>query len=504
VKKSGAILIGVDVGSSGAKSTAIDETGAVCSASATYSYPTHCPRPGWAEQDPDDWSQVALTAIRQCLERGRIAPEQVAGLAVVGPAHNVALMDDAGRVLAPTIHWSDLRSAPQCQRLEALCGERIFSVTGQRVNPSWTLAQLLWLKENEPSLWASLRRILATKDYVRYWLTGDYATDAFDAIGLQLYDLHGQRWSSEMCALIDFPVGWLPSVQPSFAQGGRLLPGPAQAAGLCAGTPVAVGSADVTVEALGVGAVEPGSAIVKLGTAGCINLVTQTPHPSAQTLTYRHVTGEYGFTIAATNSGTGALAWFRRTFFDDGVGFERVSELAAQAPPGAAGLLFHPYLAGERSPYWNPDLRGDFVGISSHHTLAHFARAVMEGVAFSLRDCRDAVQSLGELMTDYRIVGGGSRSALWRQILCDVLGVPLIVPTIQDAAYGAALLASVAVGVFPSWQSALTTCVRQENVLTPDPDRQKLYDRYFAVFCDVTTGLAIHDQRLARLAEAID
>lgn len=274
------VLIGVDVGSSGAKASALDSRGRILAVSDTHSYPTHYPRPGWAEQNPEDWYAAACAAIRQCVGAGRTAPQTVAGLAVVGPAHNVALMDEAGNLPGPTIHWSDLRSAPQCERLERLYGAEIFRTTGQPVNPSWTLAQLLWLKENEPDCWARLRRVLATKDYVRYRLTGVYATDVYDAIGLQLYDLHGDHWFPEMCALIDFPVEWLPPVLPSFAVGGGLLPNAAEATGLRPGTPVAVGSADVTVEAFGIGAVEPGCAIVKLGTAGCINLVTAAPHPS--------------------------------------------------------------------------------------------------------------------------------------------------------------------------------------------------------------------------------
>ncbi len=494
------VLIGVDVGSSGAKATAVDAHGAVIAGSDTHAYATRYPRPGWAEQNPEDWYATACAAIRQCVQRGNFAAEAVAGLAIVGPAHNVALLDEAGALLGPTLHWSDLRSTPQAERLEAAHGEQIFRVTGQRVNPSWTLSQLLWLKENEPARWSRLRRVLVTKDYVRYRLTGDYATDAFDAIGLQLYDLHGDAWSAEMCALLDFPLDWLPPVRPAFAQGGTLLPEAAAATGLCAGTPVAVGSADVTVEAFGIGAVEPGSAIVKLGTAGNINLVTSAPRPSPQTLTYRHVTGEHGFTIAATNSGTGAMSWFRDTFFDADTSFAEISELAGQAPAGAAGLLFHPYLRGERSPHWNPHLRGNFVGIGAHHGLAHFARAVMEGVAFSLRDCRDAVQALGEPLTSYHIVGGGSRSPLWRQILCDVLGAPLVVPAAEDATYGAALLAGVAAGIFADWRAALATCIRHETVLQPDADAHELYSRYFKIFREVTRDLAAHDRRLAALS----
>jgi xylulokinase len=494
------VLMGVDVGSSGAKATAIDAHGSVLVASATHPYTTQYPQPGWAEQDPRHWSDAASAAIHQCVASGAFAPGAVEGLAIVGPAHNVALLDEHGAILRPTIHWSDLRSAPQCAQLQAQAGSRIFTVTGQPVNPSWTLAQLLWLRQNEPQTWMRLRRVLVTKDYVRCTFTGCYATDRFDAIGLQLFDLALDRWSEEMCGLIDFPLEWLPPVESAFTVAGGLLSEAAAATGLPTGTPVAVGSADVTVEAFGVGAVEPGAAIVKLGTAGCVNLVTAAPHPSAQTLTYRHVAGDYGFTIAATNSGTGALTWFRKTFCSPTMSFGEISVLAAQAPPGADGLIFHPYLSGERTPYWDPQLRGDFVGIGAHHELRHFARAVMEGVAFSLADCLTSVQALGEPVDDIRIVGGGAKSDLWRQIVADVLGRPLIKPAVEDAAFGAALLAGVAVGVFANWRTALAQCGSHETVIQPDAARHELYHSYFAIYRSVTHDLVIHSHRLAALA----
>jgi xylulokinase len=501
------VLLGVDVGSSGCKVTAIDLAGKVV-ANGAEAYATRYPRPGWAEQDPEDWVRSACTAIRRCLAGGQFAPQDVIGLAIVGPAHNVALMDAAGAILYPTIHWSDLRSIPQCERLEALCGQRIFQVTFQRVNPSWTLAQLLWLKENEPDVWAKLRRVLVTKDYVRYRFTGEYQTDVYDAIGLQLYDVEHDCWSAEMCDLIGFPAAWLPPVYPVSAIAGTLSPDAAAATGLPVGVPVAIGSSDVTVEAFGVGAIEPGHAIVKLGTAACVNLVTVRLRPSSKSLTYRHIVAGRGFTITATNSGAATMRWFRDVFgrYESAQAgatganvFELIGDLAAQAPPGCEGLLFHPFLMGERSPYWDPQLRADFVGIGAHHQIRHFARAILEGVAFSLRDCAGAVQELGEPIADYRIVGGGSKSPLWRQIICDVLGEPLIKPAVDDAAFGAALLAGVAVGVFADWRSAVEACVRIEEVLYPNPQAHALYSDYFEVYRGVVRDLAAHSHRLAEL-----
>jgi xylulokinase len=500
------ILLGVDVGSSGCKVTAVTEGGQIV-AVGRETYPTAYPRPGWAEQDPEAWYRAACSAIRLCLSAGAFDVGDVAALAIVGPAHNVALMDAGGAVIHPTIHWSDLRSLPQAERLEAEHGGRIFDISYQRVNPSWTLSQLLWLKENEPDLWRRLKRVLVTKDYVRYRLTGHYQTDFFDAIGLQLFDVAGNVWSEELCDLIEFPTGNLPPPCPPHETAGALLPEAARATGLPAGIPVAVSSSDVTLEAAGVGALHPGQGIVKLGTAACVNLVTDQLRPSPKTLTYPHVVPGRGFTITATNAGTASVRWFSEAFgplpaADPALGpYERLTALAAEAPPGCEGLLFHPYLMGERSPYWDPRLRADFVGIGSHHGLRHFARAVLEGVAFSLRDCSEAVIELGEPIHDFRLLGGGAQSALWPQIICDVLGRPLLLPAVKDAAFGAALLAGVAVGLYSGWESAVDQCVPEPGTILPDPARHALYSDYFAVYQDVTRDLARHSHRLAILAE---
>lgn len=506
-------LIGIDVGTSGCKVTVIDRRGTVV-ATASQSYPTRYPRPGWAEQDPQDWYWAACRAVRACLQASELDSRAVAGLSIDGPAHNVALLDDAGKVLYPAIHWSDLRSTSQSERLEGRCGARIFAITGQRTHPSWTLSQLWWLKENEPQVWAQLRRILVTKDYVRYRFTGRYQTDVYDAIGTQLYDVSHDRWSAELAGLLGFPTAWLPPVSPAGAIAGGLLPQAASDTGLPTGVPVAVGSGDSVVEAFGAGAIAPGHCIVKLGTAANVNLVTARPLPSPKTLTYRHVVGGHGFTIAATSAGTSTMRWFRdafaaHTFADPEVAragaqgdsvYALIGELASGAPPGCEGLLFHPYLMGERSPHWDPRLRADFVGISARHRAPHFARAIMEGVAFSIRDCLEAVAALGQPIVEQRLLGGGARSPLWRQILCDVLGQPLIKPAVQDAAFGAALLAGVAVGTFPGWQAAVDTCVHADETLHPDPAAHALYDQYYDVYRAVTRDLAAHSHRLAELA----
>ena len=360
----------------------VDTSGHIL-AQATEPYPTYYPHSGWAEQDPGDWYRSACKTIRRCLASSEIPAGDVGAVSVDGPAHNVALLDENFGVIHPTLHWSDLRSVPQTKRLSEAWGETIYTTTLSDPNPSWTLSHLLWLKEQRPNVWRELRHILVTKDYVRYRFTGEYLTDAYDAMGTQLFDVTANGWSPALCELLEFNRDYLPPVKSPSALGGHLTSEAAKDTGLIEGTPVAIGSGDSVVEAFGVGAVRPGQGVVKLGTAANVNLVTARPLAGRQSITYRHVTDPYWFAITATNSGASTLQWFCEAFCSRGAEgerpLERVTHLAKEASPGADGLLFHPYLMGERTPYWDPYLRADFVGIGPHHALPEFARAVLEG-----------------------------------------------------------------------------------------------------------------------------
>jgi xylulokinase len=264
------------------------------------------------------------------------------------------------------------------------------------------------------------------------------------------------------------------------------------------------------VEAFGIGAVAPGDCIIKLGTAANVNLVTEQPCPSDQTITYRHIAESHWFTITPTNSGASTMRWFRDTFcryeVDQAVQrninvYQLIDELALGAPAGSDELLFHPYLMGERAPYWDPELRGDFVGIRAHHRLNHFARAILEGVAFSIRDCLQVVEGLGQPIRSLRLIGGGAKSHLWQQVMADVLGKPLLKPAVEDAAFGAALLAGVAVGAFSDVASAAQACVRVEGVIEPDAAAHAYYDRTFELYRAIARDMAAHNHRLAQISE---
>jgi xylulokinase len=294
------ILLGVDVGSSGTKAVAINRSGRILATGAK-SYPTTYPKPGWAEQDPDDWYVSACNAIRGCLAAGGLKPERVATLAFVGPAHNVALLDREDQVLRPALHWSDLRSRVQAERLEQESGRVIFQKSGQRINPVWTLPQLLWIKESEPDTWRRITRIQVTKDYVRLRFTGGYATDPYDAVGTMLCDLEGSRWSADLCALIGLDPELLPPIRANDALAGTVSRQASRDSGLPEGISVGTGAGDSPAGAFGVGIIEPGHSIIKLGTAAIVSLVTTTSVPDLRALTYPYLLNDRGFTIAATN-----------------------------------------------------------------------------------------------------------------------------------------------------------------------------------------------------------
>ncbi|MEO6060468.1 MAG: FGGY family carbohydrate kinase, partial [Thermoflexales bacterium] len=453
-----------------------------------------------------DWHAAACAAVRECLSQGSLGPGDIACISIDGPAHAVALLGDDNEVIYPTIHSSDLRSTGQALALEDRLGQDVFRISGQRPNASWTLAHLAWLREQEPQVFARLRRIQPVKDYARARLTGDFVTDRYDAIGTQLFDLEADCWSDALCAEAGLPLAALPVVMDARDIAGAITEEGARATGLLSGTPVAVGSGDSVVEAFGVGVLDPGQATIKLATHANVNVVTAKPQPAPLLITYRHLLNNYGFSIAATNSGAASWRWFRETFARDEqrLALEQgksmhtlASDMAAQAPPGCDGLLFHPYLMGERTPYWDSQLRASFVGVGAHHTLAHFARAVLEGVAFSLRDCLDAHT---ERINELRLIGGGAKSAVWRRILCDVIGRPMLKPAQEDASFGAAMVAGIAAGVFADWRAAASACVRIDETLEPDPRSHAAYSALFEVYRDVARDLARHSRRLAALA----
>jgi xylulokinase len=403
--------------------------------------------------------------------------------------------------------WNDQRASEEARGLHEQAGERIIARSLNRVNPTWTLAMLQWLRTHEPDAIRRVKRLCLAKDYLRLRLTGRWATDFSDVIGALMADIRTRSWSPELCRLIDWPLETLPPVMAPTAVAGSVTAAAAAATGLAAGTPVVCGSNDTTVEFYGVGAIAPGQAAIKLATAGVLFLATDGPSVNPPISCYPHIVDGLYYTATGTNSCASAHRWLRDRMFmpasgeaaDGDAVFAAMDRLAATVPAGADGLLFHPYLQGERAPYWDPFLRADFIGLTMRHGREHFARALYEGIAFSIRDLLEAARALGLRFGPARIIGGGARSALWRQIIADVTGLEIERPANGDASFGAALVAGIGVGLFASPEAAVQACVRIVDRCLPDLRRHDLYTRLFAIYKDAQAVLAPLDHRLHRL-----
>lgn len=504
------LLLGIDIGTSGCKVTAIDRQGRIVDTAFGEIRSSH-PHPGWSEQEPDHWCAVAAELLRALLARGNCPAGRIAALSLDGSTHNAVLADDRFRPLRPAIMWTDQRSVAQAARLEAEAGEEIFRIGYQKPTPTWTLPQLVWIGEHDPGVLRQTRHVLFTKDYVRRWLTGAWVTDHIEAQGSLLYDMAGRCWSDRLCALAGLPKAALPPLVEPTAVVGAVTESAAAETGLRAGTPVVAGCSDSAVEDYAAGAIRPGQMIVKLATAGNVNVMTDRACPHPRTLTYAHVIPGLWYTVSATNTAASAERWFRDLFCQQEweaarlAGrsvYEQLHEGARQVPPGAEGLFFHPYLLGERSPYWDANLRGSFVGATMRHGKAHFVRALLEGVAYSLRDCFRTIAAMQLPVDEIRLIGGGAKSDLWTQIVSDVFDRPVVRPAGCDASFGAALLAGVGVGLFAGVRDAAERCVRVRDTVVPDPSAAEVYARLFPWYCRIHDDLAGTYAELARsLAE---
>ena len=440
-------LVGLDVGTTGVKAVAISPDGRVL-ASASESYALSTPRPGWAEQDPEDWWRAA----RACLAR---LPQGPVGLS--GQMHGLVVLDAAGRVLRPAILWNDQRTAAECAEIERRVGlERLIELTGNRALTGFTAPKLLWLRRHEPEAYARIRHVLLPKDYVRLRLTGEQAIDAADASGTLLFDVAGRRWSEEVCNTLEVPLEWLPAVHES--------------------TEIA-GAGDQAAAALGVGIAGPGPVSVVLGTSGVVfaALPSYAPDARARVHVFCHAVPDTWHAMGVMLSAAGSLAWLRSAV---GADYGVLDEEAARWEPGVEGLLFAPYLAGERTPHADPAARGSFTGLSIRHDRGALARATLEGVAYGLRDSLELLRELGVDPVVGRASGGGAVSGLWLRIVASVLGLPLErTESEEGSAFGAALLAGVRAGVFEDAGEAVARCVRVRDRVDPDPEWSDAYER---------------------------
>ena len=483
------LFLGIDVATTSAKALLVDETGAVI-ASATADYPLSTPRPLWSEQSPADWWTGVVACVRQALEQGGVDPEAVAAVGLTGQMHGLVLLDEAGQVLRPAILWNDQRTGAECDWItERLGFERLLALTGNPALPGFTAPKLLWVRRHEPDIYARIAQVLLPKDYVRYRMTGDYATDLAGAAGTLWLDVPGRRWSDEVLAALDVPASWLPPVHEGPQVTGTISQAAAAEMGLNPGTPVVAGGGDQAAQAVGVGAVRPGIVALTLGTSGVVFAPTDEPvvEPQGRLHAFCHAVPDRWHLMGVMLSAAGSLRWYRDTLAP-GIAFDDLLAPAVEVPAGSEGLLFLPYLTGERTPHPDPLARGAFVGLTVRHTQAHLTRSVLEGVAFGLRDGMELLRTAGAGQpTQVRISGGGARSALWRQIIADVLQTELVtVNVVEGAAYGAALLAGVGAGVWPDVEAACSDVVQLTSRVTPQAEAQAryqaLYDQYRGLY----------------------
>jgi xylulokinase len=446
------VLLGLDVGTTGVKAIAISHDGRVV-ASASEEYPLSTPREGWAEQDPEDWWRAA----QACLQR---LPDGPVGLS--GQMHGLVVLDADDNVLRPAILWNDQRTAAECAEIEARVGlERLIELTGNRALEGYTAPKLLWLRHHEPESYARIDSILLPKDYVRLKLLGERAIDVADASGTLLLDVANRRWSDEVTDALEIPMGWLPPVHES---------------------PDIAGAGDQAAAAVGVGVIEVGPLSIVLGTSGVVfsTLPAYAADRAARTHTFCHAVPGVWHAMGVMLSAAGSLSWLQGIV---GESFDRLIAEAEPWEPGVEGLTFLPYLVGERTPHANPDARAAFAGLSVRHDRGALVRAVLEGVAYGLRDILELLRELDVEPTVGRVSGGGARSDLWLNIVASVLGVPLERMENDDgSAFGAALLAGVRTGLFGSVEEAVATCVRVRETIEPNPAWSGAYDAGYKRF----------------------
>jgi len=494
-------LLGIDLGTTGVKAALFAAADGRVLSWAFIDYPLSHPHPGWAEQNPEEWWQATLTAIRLCLTNGvgeGVSPSNVRGVGLSGQMHGVVLLDEQSMVLRPCIIWADQRSEAQCRWMtERVGAERLIDYVSNPALPGFSAPKALWVRDNEPDIFARARTLLLPKDYIRFRLTGELAIEISDAAGTCLLDVKHGVWSREVLEAIEFDPALLPPVVPAVAICGSTTEEIEQLTGLLAGTPVAGGGADNACGAVGNGVVQPGLALVSIGTSGVVLAYTDSPQvdrsgPIPRVHTFNHAVPQAWYLMGVTQGAGLSLRWVRDNIglperaLEHWTGLDAYALLTKEAegvPAGSDGLLFLPYLQGERTPHLDAYARGGWIGLTASHDRRHLVRSVLEGVAFSLKDCFTIIEEQGLTLEQVRATGGGAKSPLWRQIIADVLGVELVTTNAQEGpAFGAALLAGVASGIYSSVQQACEATIRIVERTLPQSDKPVAYARAYEQF----------------------
>ena len=479
-------LLGIDFGGGASKATLLREDGEIC-ATHTTEYPTHYPKAGWAEQNPEDWVNATCENIKGVLLKSGVSPDEICAVSLDAATHTAVIMDEDFNIIRPAIYWTDTRSREEVAYLKEKFGDVIEKQVLHEADTIWSLPELLWIKNNEPENWAKTKKILFAKDYVRHQLTGDYVTDYIEAEGSMMFDINKMEWSRELCEILDIDTEMMPKIVKPTDIVGEITEEASKLTGLKEGTPVLCGTTDTVMEVFASGAVSLGQMTLKLATAGRICVVTDKAYPDVNLINYSHIVDGLFYPGTATKSCAASYRWFRDTFDGD---YAELDKMAESVEIGAEGLVFHPYLNGELTPYANPNLCADFVGVRAAHTKAHFTRAVLEGVAMSMLDCKVALDNLNIPHSDKAtIIGGGGKSPLWRQMIADSLGITLVEMKYADSSFGSAMLAGVAMGIFETPEVAVKTCNKVVSETHPNHENTEKYGKLFKKYKAIQKAL---------------
>ena len=478
-------FLGMDVGTGGTRAVIVDEQGGIVASASSEHAPFRADHPGWAEQDPEDWWRAAKEAIAGAVHASGGAGANISAIGLTGQMHGAVMLDAAGQVLRPALIWCDQRTGPQCDWLHEHIGrEHLIELTCNPALPNFTLTKLLWVKEHEPDIFARIAQVLCPKDYVRYRLTGTYAMDVHEASGTLLLDVTHRRWSSEVASIAGIPEAWLPPLFESPEVCAHIAADAATLTGLASGTPVVAGAGDQGAGAVGMGILKPGSVSATIGTSGVVFAATAAPtrDPGGRLHTFCHAVPGRWHVMGVTQSAGLSFRWFRDTFAANRT-YDELTAMAASIAPGSDGLLWAPYLLGERTPHLDSHATAAFAGITASHGAGHFVRAVLEGVAYSLRDSLTLFAELGIPVEGIRLGGGGARGPLWRQIQADVYGHAVEVLTAEEGgAFGAALLAGVGAGHWSDTDAACDAAIHVAERIEADPAAAGAYDEGYRVF----------------------
>ena len=491
-------VIGVDLGTSAVKTVLVDKQGNIAYETSE-SYPLSQPKAGYSEQSPEDWVKGTLTSLRRLVEISGVSPDEIEGLSFSGQMHGLVLLDEDNHVIRPAILWNDTRTSKQCRRIEDTLGDELLQIARNRALEGFTLPKILWVQENEPEHMEATRVFLLPKDYVRYQLTGDLAMDYSDAAGTLLLDVTGKKWSEKIASAFHLPMSLCPRLIESFEDVGGLLPEIAEQTGLSVNTRVYGGGADNACGAIGAGILSEGQTMCSIGTSGVVLSYEERKDLdfAGKVHFFNHSEQDAFYIMVVTLAAGYSLEWFRGAFGKD-LSFDQLLHGVNNVEAGAEGLLFTPYIVGERTPHPDADIRGSFIGIDAAHKLPHFARAVLEGITFSLRESIDILRESGKTITSVVSIGGGAKNETWLQMQADIFNAEIVrLENEQGPAMGAAMLAAYGSGWFPSLQDCAAAFLRPAKSYQPDTKRAEKYDQLFAIYQDIYGQTAELNKRLA-------